>query len=106
MAVALPGEERARPEDFAGSSGFAHTRVGGSRGRRLRTALFAPVQIQERHVMARIGVARDRAAASVFGVSRMAAGDDHFEFPLSVNLAWNGGGNESYSTSHELPAGD
>ena len=75
VAVDLSGVGRPRLEYFASS--FRLSDSYGRAGRRPRSV----VQVKQHYLVAKLGQASDGAAASVFGIAGMSAGDDNFQFP-------------------------
>lgn len=99
VCIALGGERGARMQDFAGFARFGDTGVGF--GVRVRAGLLAAVEIEQNDFVAGGGIARDRAATAVFGITRMAAGDHDFQLAcLGSEGRENGRGGEK-STSGE-----
>ena len=81
-AVDLVGEGGVGFQDAAGTPGFSRA-DGGAAVQAGRAAIsLAAVEIEERDVVAKRGVAGDGAAASTFGVAGMSAGDDDLQFRL------------------------
>src|SRR4029077_10023646 len=67
-------------EDLAGLLGLGHPEPAS-----LGCFVWRPlavVEIEEEDLVSQVGVAGDGAAATIFGVARMAAADDHLELAI------------------------
>src|SRR5450755_2108542 len=86
MPIALAGENGARFENFAGSSGFGNPHIGSSSGGGFGTGLLPAIQIEQRHIMALIGITGNGSPTSVFRISGVATGDDHLQLSAGGRL--------------------
>ena len=82
LAVKLSGENGAGLENFAGFLGFGNADRTGVVTRFVRP--IASVQVKQNNFVTQIGVTSDGAAATIFRIAGMPAGDDHFELRLGV----------------------
>jgi hypothetical protein len=86
VAIALSRKDGAGFQYFAGFPRFRNSHTAARARIFLRTALLAPVQVQQNDFVSQIRVPRNRAAAAILGIARMAAANDYFE--LAAGAEW------------------
>jgi hypothetical protein len=79
VPIALRREDGAGFQYFAGLSSFRDPYPAAQARIFFRTPLLATIQVQQDDVMSQIRVARNRAAASILGIARMAAANYDLE---------------------------